>query len=297
MRTAGVKAVGLVRVEAAIDPLIAIMRKGGRLSTETADALYLITLRDYGANPKQWQKSIDQLRGFGWKMPSDEQVVKAKAAGSPEAAQAKTAALSYHRQLADIIETLNAARVELTRLANEYEASKALIVQARGDVRTAKKRGVQLEQRRKSATRREQLVRTTSSLRGLGGIGDDLAALDEQIEDGIDALEGAAYVAADMASQELGERQLDAQIAQGETDAAFEAELAAMEADTSEVIDVEPIQRADTPALPERSASAQEAPSFEPVPEREAVPVSRSSSGPSDFGNSDSGGSDSGSSD
>jgi len=221
-------------------------------------------------------------------------VVKANAAGSPEAQAAKTKALSYHRQLTDITNDLNAGRTELTRLANEYEASKQLIVQARTDVKDAKKKGSRQDQRLKSATRREQLVKTTSSLRGLGGIGDDLANLDDQIEAGIDALEGAAFVAADMASQEMGERQLDAQIAQAETDAAFEAELAAMEADDSEVVDVTPV--ADTPVLPERSETSREVPSFEPTPERETVPVSRtesygsSDSGSSDFGSSDSGG-------
>ena len=220
-------------------------------------------------------------------------VVKASAAGSPEATTAKNKALSYHRQLTDITNDLNVARTELQRLANEYEASKSLIVQARTDVKDAKKKGARQDQRLKSAKRREQLVKTTSSLRGLGGIGDDLANLDDQIELGIDALEGAAFVAADMASQEMGERQLDAQIAQAETDASFEAELAAMEADDSEVVDVTPV--ADTPVLPERSTSAQEVPSFEPTPERETVPVSRSeSSGSSDFGSSDFGGSDSG---
>lgn len=229
-------------------------------------------------------------------------VVKASASGSPEATTAKNQALSYHRQLSDVTNDLNVARTELTRLANEYEASKQLIVQARTDVKTAKKKGARQDQRLKSAKRREQLVKTTSSLRGLGGIGDDLAALDDQIESGIDALEGAAFVAADMASNELAERQLDAQIAQQETDAAFEAELAAMEADDSEVVDVSPV--ADTPVLPEKSTSSREVPSFEPEPvEREKVPATRSADygsndfGSNDFGGSDSGGSDSSSSD
>lgn len=205
-------------------------------------------------------------------------IVKASAPESPEAAQAKQKALGYHRELAGVTNDLNVARQELTRLANEYEASKQLIVDARSSVKDAKKKGARLAQRQKSAQRREQLVKTTSSLRGFHGVGDDLAALDEQIEAGIDALEGAAFVAADMASQELAERQLDAQIAQTETDAAFEAELAAMEADTSEVIDVDATPVADTPVLPERSESTRELPSFEPdsVRERETVPASRS---------------------
>jgi hypothetical protein len=197
-------------------------------------------------------------------------IVKASEPGSDAANEAKERALSYHRQLAEITNDLNLGRSELTRLVNEYEASKQLILHARVDVRDAKKKGVRLDQRRKSAERREQLVRTTTSLRGLGGISDDLAMLDEQIEAGIDALDGAAFVAADMASQELAERQLDCEISRQDTDATFEAELAAMEADTSEVVDVEP----NTRALPEPSTD-RELPIFD-TPERETVPVTRS---------------------
>ena len=219
-------------------------------------------------------------------------IVKASTPGSPEASEAKANALRYHRQLTDVTNDLNAARTELSRLANEYEASKQLIVDARSSVKDAKKKGARLAQRQQSAQRREQLVRTTSSLRGLNGIGDDLAQLDEQIEAGIDALEGAAFVAADMASRELAERRLDAQIQQQETDAAFEAELAALDADTSEIVDVEPVR----PALTEGDDSRKLPENLGEV-EREPVPVSRSAAadfGPSDFGSSDFGSSDSG---
>lgn len=172
-------------------------------------------------------------------------IVKANLKDSPDAASAKTSALSYYHQSVEVADDLNAGRTELTRLANEYEASKALIIQARSDVKDAKRKGVRQDQRLKSARRREQLVRTTSSLRGLGGISDDLANLDEQIETAIDSLEGSTFVTADMASQELGERQLDAQIARVGTDAAFYAELEALEAEGSE----------ETPMLPSRSES------------------------------------------
>jgi len=202
-------------------------------------------------------------------------IVKKSESGSDEATTAKESALKYHRELADVVPSLNHARDALVNLTREYEASKALIISAKGDVKDAKRKGVRLEQRRKSAVRREQLVTTTSSLRGVAGIGDDLAALDEQIEAGIDNLEGAAFVAADMATEALADRELTASIALQETDAAFDRELAAMEADTSEVIDITPT--ADTPVLPERSETSRELPSFEPAPERETVPVKRTS--------------------
>jgi hypothetical protein len=130
-------------------------------------------------------------------------LVQSAVPNSPEATEAKESALGYHRQNAEVISDLNAARTELTRLTDEYEISKGLVTQAQVDVRDAKKKGARQDQRVKAARRREQLVQTTSSLRGVSGIGDDLATLDEQIETEIDNLEGAAYVAADLASGEL----------------------------------------------------------------------------------------------
>lgn len=78
-QAAAIEAVGLVRVEKAIDGLIALMRKSGRFKTDTAEALFLITTKDFGVYPDRWQQSINQLRGFGWRMPTDAQVAKAKA--------------------------------------------------------------------------------------------------------------------------------------------------------------------------------------------------------------------------
>ncbi len=197
-------------------------------------------------------------------------IVKAEIQGSHEAGRAKTQALSCYHQLVDVANDLNAGRTELTRLANEYEASKALIIQARSDVKDAKRKGVRQDQRLKSARRREQLVKTTSSLRGLGGISDELANLDEQIETAIDALEGSTFVAADLASQALGERQLDAEIAQAGTDAAFYAELAALEAEGN----------SGAPALTEQSESIQELPDLtEPTAKPQKVTINRSQRG------------------
>lgn len=80
VRAAAIDAAGKVRIEQAIDPLIELMRKGGRLKEQCADALFLITTKDYALDPDAWKKGIDTLRGFGWKMPSDEEVAKMKAA-------------------------------------------------------------------------------------------------------------------------------------------------------------------------------------------------------------------------
>jgi HEAT repeat protein len=79
VQSAAIEAVGKVRVAAAIDPLVALMRKAGRFKTDTAEALFLITSKDYGAHPDVWVKRLKALRSFGWKMPSDADVAKAKA--------------------------------------------------------------------------------------------------------------------------------------------------------------------------------------------------------------------------
>ncbi|MCA8955375.1 MAG: HEAT repeat domain-containing protein [Planctomycetes bacterium] len=80
VQAAAILASGQARVEKAIDPLIELMRHEGRFKTDTAEALFLITMKDFGANPDLWAKSLTSLRGFGWKMPSDAEVAKAKAA-------------------------------------------------------------------------------------------------------------------------------------------------------------------------------------------------------------------------
>ncbi len=80
VQSAAISAVGQVRVAKAIDPLIAMMREQGRFRTDTAEALFLITMKDFGVYPDQWAKSIRELRSFGWQIPTDAEIAKAKAA-------------------------------------------------------------------------------------------------------------------------------------------------------------------------------------------------------------------------
>ncbi len=79
VQSAAIDAAGKVRIEAAIDPLIAVMRKAGRLKEQCADALFLITTKDYALDPDAWRTGIDRWRELGWKIPSDEDVEKKKA--------------------------------------------------------------------------------------------------------------------------------------------------------------------------------------------------------------------------
>ncbi|MHC4077401.1 MAG: HEAT repeat domain-containing protein [Planctomycetota bacterium] len=80
VQAAAIDAAGKVRIEAAIDPLIDVMSKGGRLKEQCADALFLITTKDYALDPDRWRKGIAKWRSLGWRIPTDEEVAKMKAA-------------------------------------------------------------------------------------------------------------------------------------------------------------------------------------------------------------------------
>ena len=79
VQASAIEAVGKVRVAGAIDLLVGLMKKEGRFKTDTAEALFLITTKDYGVDPEEWIKRLKALHSFGWKMPSDADVAKAKA--------------------------------------------------------------------------------------------------------------------------------------------------------------------------------------------------------------------------
>ncbi|MBK8100173.1 MAG: hypothetical protein IPK26_23980 [Planctomycetes bacterium] len=73
MQTAAVTAVGMVRPQAAVQKLIDLMRKAGRMRTECADALFKITGLDFGVDPDRWQAQWTKLMSIeGWRIPTDE---------------------------------------------------------------------------------------------------------------------------------------------------------------------------------------------------------------------------------
>jgi hypothetical protein len=80
VQVAAVKAIGIVRPAEAVLPLIALMRKGGRLREDAAESLFLVTTKDYGADPDEWQRQMERLMRLDWRPPSDEEVEKARAA-------------------------------------------------------------------------------------------------------------------------------------------------------------------------------------------------------------------------
>jgi hypothetical protein len=78
VRSAAIGAAGKVRVAEAVEPLIKLMRQGGRLEEECAEALYSITLLDFGTQADVWEKQWNALQGIGWRIPTDQEVAKAR---------------------------------------------------------------------------------------------------------------------------------------------------------------------------------------------------------------------------
>lgn len=80
VQVSAVKAIGVVRPAESVMPLIALMRKGGRLREDAAEALFAVTTKDYGTDPDEWQRQMERLLRLEWRPPTDEEVEKARAA-------------------------------------------------------------------------------------------------------------------------------------------------------------------------------------------------------------------------
>jgi len=77
VQTAAIAACSRLRPQAAVQPLIDVMRKAGRLRTECADALFKITGFDFGVDPERWQQQWNTLTGIpGYRIPTDEEIKK-----------------------------------------------------------------------------------------------------------------------------------------------------------------------------------------------------------------------------
>lgn len=77
VQSAAVQCLGALRTVSAIDPLIDLMRRGGRLQEEATDALFRITAMDLPADPDQWANIMAKLRDAEWRPPTDEELAKA----------------------------------------------------------------------------------------------------------------------------------------------------------------------------------------------------------------------------
>lgn len=77
VQAAAVAACGHVRPQEAVQPLIDLMRKEGRMRTECAEALFRITGFDFGVDPERWQEQWNQLMTIqGWRIPTEEELAK-----------------------------------------------------------------------------------------------------------------------------------------------------------------------------------------------------------------------------
>ncbi|MCC6781986.1 MAG: HEAT repeat domain-containing protein [Planctomycetes bacterium] len=80
VQVAAVKTLATLREPAAVAPMIELMRKGGRLEEEIADALFKITALDFGRDADAWKTTWDRLSAIpGWRIPTDDELAKAAA--------------------------------------------------------------------------------------------------------------------------------------------------------------------------------------------------------------------------
>ena len=77
MQSAAITAVSKLRPQQAVQPLIDLMRKTGRLRTECADALFAVTGLDFGVDPDRWQEQWNTLTSIDSdRIPTDEELAQ-----------------------------------------------------------------------------------------------------------------------------------------------------------------------------------------------------------------------------
>jgi hypothetical protein len=77
VQSAAIGCVAKLRPQAAVQPLIDLMHKAGRLRTECAEALFQVTGLDFGVDPARWQEQWNTLTSIeGYRIPTDEELAK-----------------------------------------------------------------------------------------------------------------------------------------------------------------------------------------------------------------------------
>jgi HEAT repeat protein len=77
VQSAAIATVSALRPQPAVQPLIDLMKKSGRLRTECAEALFQITGLDFGVDPDRWQEQWHTLTSIeGYRIPTDEELAK-----------------------------------------------------------------------------------------------------------------------------------------------------------------------------------------------------------------------------
>lgn len=80
VQSSAVRTLGVLRPQAAVRPLIELMKEGGRLQEEAAEALFSITALDFGVDAEMWEKQWDKLESIDWKIPTAADLAKAREA-------------------------------------------------------------------------------------------------------------------------------------------------------------------------------------------------------------------------
>lgn len=77
VQSSAIEAVAQLRPQAAVQPLIDLMRKSGRLRVECADALFRVSGLDFGLDADRWQAQWSTLMSIeGWRIPTDAELAK-----------------------------------------------------------------------------------------------------------------------------------------------------------------------------------------------------------------------------
>ncbi|MFT4840066.1 MAG: HEAT repeat protein [Planctomycetota bacterium] len=77
VQTSAIEAVAQLRPQAAVQPLIDLMRKSGRMRVECADALFRVSGLDFGLDADRWQAQWDTLMSIeGWRIPTDAELAQ-----------------------------------------------------------------------------------------------------------------------------------------------------------------------------------------------------------------------------
>lgn len=77
VQSAAVNALAILRTQEAVQPLIDLLRKTGRLRIECAEALYKITGFEFGLDADRWQDQWTKLMAIpGWRIPTDDELKK-----------------------------------------------------------------------------------------------------------------------------------------------------------------------------------------------------------------------------
>ncbi len=79
VKTATIQTVAILRPSEAVWPLIEILKEPGRSQIDASEALFAITMRDYGTDYKRWKKQWTFLTSLeGFRLPTEAEIAKTR---------------------------------------------------------------------------------------------------------------------------------------------------------------------------------------------------------------------------